>query len=152
MNNINALIERLFDWRSTASRREFLNIFLAICGVGLLLSIPYIYLIAEFIGLVVDYGEDAAGMMFESMLTAKIVLGLCLWTCFFFFLRPNNPSHRSDYLCKASQRHKRRKGVGDIEFLSANQSASLDLLGVSSPPPLQVLKPLPQFMEKDRAA
>lgn len=85
MNNINALIERLFDWRSTASRREFLNIFLAICGVGLLLSIPYIYLIAEFIGLVVDYGEDAAGMMFESMLTAKIVLGLCLWTCFFFF-------------------------------------------------------------------
>ena len=30
MNNINALIERLFDWRSTASRREFLNIFLAI--------------------------------------------------------------------------------------------------------------------------
>lgn len=81
MNNINALIKHIFDWRSTASRREFLNIFLAVCAVGLLLSIPYIYLIAEFLGLVIDYGEDAAGMMFRDRFdTNSVFYGMALWS------------------------------------------------------------------------
>ena len=81
MNNINALIEHIFDWRSTASRREFLSIFLAICGAGLLLSIPYIYLITEFLALVIDYGEDAAGMMFRELFdTDSVFYGMLLWS------------------------------------------------------------------------
>ena len=40
MNNINALIERLFDWRSIASSREFLNRGCKVFCVQAIIALP----------------------------------------------------------------------------------------------------------------
>lgn len=79
MNKLNALIGRIFDWRTGASRREFLKIFLVVTGAGLLIAAPYLYLAIDYIGQVINYGEDAAAMMFDDRLAED---GFFFWLFF----------------------------------------------------------------------
>lgn len=80
MKQLNALIEHIFDWRTCASRREFLKIFLAVAAAGLLLFLPYVYISADYIGLVISYGEDAARLLFDDKLTDGLLLAIYVWS------------------------------------------------------------------------
>lgn len=82
MQSINKLLARLFDWHSTATRKEFACVFLSCIAANLLIAVPYVFVVIEYASLVIDYGVSSAEMFLaDALLEWKIVLLLYLW-CF----------------------------------------------------------------------